>query len=332
MSALRRDLLEGKLWIVVALLIACVVAVPLLLLKGASAGGATTPPAPPPTSPSQTTTASTQTTPSKEPAKVVLARIARNPFAGAVPKLSSQPAAQTRPSSPTASSANPTTTTSATTTSPSMVSPSPATASSTASTTAASPVSTTPTSTVASTAPARIDTLATPRSWTIYSVSVRYGKDLSVPAKSDIARLTPLPNVVQPQVMFMGVMWDGTSAVFALHAGLERSGPGLCRPDHLRCAAIVLKAGQTEHLVISTATGRHQHVILRVVKISSRITHSRTVALAAYHHVSAAGQCVLDLANPVSYDSATGTISSVARSACEKHRNAVPFAYLVTAP
>jgi hypothetical protein len=331
MSALRRDLLERKLWIVVALLVACVVAVPLLLLKGAPAGGATTPAAPPATTPRQTTTASTQTTPSNEPAKVVLARIARDPFASAVPKLSSKPAAQTSPSSPTVSSPSTPTTASATTTSPSMVSPSPATTGTAGSSAPPTPVSTTPTSTVAS-VPTQTATPATPRSWTVYSVSLRYGKDLSVPLKSDVARLTPLPNVVQPQVMFMGVMADGKSAVFALHSGLGHTGPGLCRPDHLRCSAIVLRAGQTEHLTISTATGAHRQVVLRVVKISSSITHSRTVALAAYHHVSAAGQCELDLANPVSYDSATGTISSVTRSACEKHPNAVPFAYLVTAP
>jgi hypothetical protein len=163
-------------------------------------------------------------------------------------------------------------------------------------------------------------------------VTVRYGKDGSVPAKTGIARLTPLPNVMQPEAMFMGVMADGKSAVFALHAGLGHTGPGLCRPDHLRCSAIVLKAGQTEHLSIPTANGGHQQIILRVVKIASSITHSRTEALAAYHRVSAAGQCELDLANPVSYDALTGTISSVAKAACENHPNAVPFAYLVTTP
>jgi hypothetical protein len=166
----------------------------------------------------------------------------------------------------------------------------------------------------------------------MYSVAVRFGKDLSVPVKTDLARLTPLPNVVAPQVMFMGVMSDGRSAVFALHAGVGHTGPGLCRPDHVRCSAIVLKEGQTEHLSVPTANGGHQDLVLRVVKISSSITHSRTVALTAYHRVNEAGQCELDLANPVSYDPATGTISSVVKNACQEHPNAVPFAYLVTAP
>ncbi len=94
----------------------------------------------------------------------------------------------------------------------------------------------------------------------------------------------------------------------------------------------MLKAGQTEHLTVSAANGGQQKLVLRVVKIARSITHSRTVALTAYHRVNAAGQCELDLANPVSYDSLTGTISSVAKSACQRHPNAVPFGYLVIAP
>jgi hypothetical protein len=163
-------------------------------------------------------------------------------------------------------------------------------------------------------------------------VSVRFGKDLSAPVKTDLARLTPLPSILQPQVMFMGVMADGRSAVFALRAGIGHTGPGLCRPDHIRCSAIVLKAGETEHLSVLAANGVRHQMILRVVKVASSITHSRKVALAAYHRVNPAGQCELDLANPVSYDSVTGTISSVAKAACENHPNAIPFAYLVTAP
>jgi hypothetical protein len=191
----------------------------------------------------------------------------------------------------------------------------------------------TPTSTIASASPNTLSGRPSePTSWTTYSVSVRYGKDLSVPVKANIARLTPLPNVVRPVAMFMGVMSDGRSAVFALRAGIGHTGPGLCRPDRAHCSAIVLKPGQTEHLSVATANGAHQQLILRVVKIASSITHSRKVALAAYHRVSAAGQCELDLANPVSYDSITGTISSVAKSACQHHPNAAPFAYLVITP
>ncbi|MFZ1997633.1 MAG: hypothetical protein WAU75_26175 [Solirubrobacteraceae bacterium] len=347
MSALRRDLLERRLWPVVALLILALVAVPVLLLKGAPAGGTTLPPAPPAAS---TTSSHTSTTraPSNEPVKVVLARIARDPFARGVSKLSSGPASSTSSAGAsatgagTSSSASTTPSSSSSTTPASMVSPSPATTSSSSSSTSstgstgsgsAATTSTTPTSTIASTSPSTQEAQpARVQSWTTYSVSVRFGKDLSVPLKTNIARLTPLPNIMAPQVMFMGVMSDGTSAVFALHTAVGHTGPGLCRPDYAHCSAIVLKPGQTEHLSVSTSNGGRQGVVLRIVKISSSVTHSRKVALDAYHRVDDAGQCELDLANPVSYDPVTGTVSSVVKNACQKHPKAVPFAYLVTAP
>jgi hypothetical protein len=347
MSSLRRDLVERKLWMVVAILVVAVVGAPVFLLKGASASTTRTVPAPPAATAmsAQTTATTTAATASAEPVKVVLARIARDPFASGVPKLSSKPASPT--SSSGASSSTSTTASASTSTTPSssssaapvsMVSPSPAvtdsssSGASSAGSTGSGPGAA-PTSTIASTSP--LTQKAQPakiQSWTMYSVSVRFGKDLSVPVKNDVARLTPFPNVMAPQVMFMGVMSDGRSAVFALHAGVGHTGPGLCRPDHAHCSAIVLKTGQTEHLSVPGANGSHQDLVLRVVKIVSSITHSRRVALDAYHRVNDAGQCELDLANPVSYDSLTGTISSVVKNACQQHPNAVPFAYLVTAP
>jgi hypothetical protein len=345
MSSLRRDLVERKLWMVVAILVVALVAAPVFLLHGASASTTPTVAAPPAATATTAQTTTGATTPSAEPVKVVLARIARNPFASGVSKLSAKPASATSSSgssSSTSATASATPSSSSSTAPASMVSPSPAStgssvssASSAGSTGSGSstPASPAPTSTIASTSPLTQESQpAKVQSWTMYSVSVRFGKDLSVPVKNDLARLTPLPNVMAPQVMFMGVMSDGSSAVFALHAGVAHTGPGLCRPDHAHCSAIVLKAGQTEDLSVPGANGSHRDLVLRVVKIASSITHSRTVALDAYHRVNDAGQCELDLANPVSYDSLTGTISSVVRNACQKHPNAVPFAYLVTAP
>jgi hypothetical protein len=344
MSSLRRDLFERKLWPAVVLLLAAIVAVPLVLLNGAPAAGSPTVPPPPAAVPSQTTTH----VEAPVPAKVLIARIPRNPFAGGMPTLSAKPAPKTTTpgSSSTAPAASSSTATSpassSASTSVSMVSPSPATSSpastattgagSSASSTAATP-SHTPTSTIASAAPStKAVKPAQVQSWTTYSVSVRFGKDLKAPVKTDIARLMPLPNARQPQVMFMGVMAGGSEAVFALHAGIGHTGPGLCRPDHLRCSAILLKAGQTEHLTVSDANGAHKQLILRVVRVSSSVTHSRKVALAAYQRHSAVGLCELELADPVSYSATTGTISSVAKAACQNQPAAIAFSYIVAAP
>jgi hypothetical protein len=352
MSSLRRDLLERKLWIIVAVLLAAVVAVPVLLLKSASAGGAPTLPAPPgaATVPSATTSqTSTTEPPSNAPAKVVLARIARDPFAASVPKLSVKPGS-TAPATSASSGASTSSATGSTVASGSstvsMVSPTPGTGSSTGSSTGSAPssgganstgttstTSTTPTSTIASTSPSTqtVKPLKV-QSWTTYSVTVRFGKDLSVPLRSNIARLTPLPSGRAPEVMFMGVMSNGRSAVFALRQGIGHTGPGLCRPDHDLCSAIVLKPGQTERLTIPTASGGQWKGVLRVVRLTSSITHSEKVAQDAFDRISHPGACDLLLSDPMLYNLETGTLSNVPKSICKGDPNAVPFSYFRTAP
>jgi hypothetical protein len=335
MSALRRDLLERRLWVIVALLAVCVVAVPMLLLKGASAGGTTLPPAPP-SATTSTTSQTTTTTSGSEPVKVVLARIARDPFASAVPKLSSKPAPP-KPASSSTSSASSTSTTSSSATTPSMVAPSPATSGSSSPSTAVAgstgsdggtPTSTTPTSTIASVSPTPRGTQPSQvQSWTIYSVSVRFGKEKSR-LHNDIPRLTALPSAGNPQVMFFGVLSGGKQAVFGLNDGTAHTGQGLCRPSHASCSAIVLAPGQSEEVAWATDTGGMAQAILTVGKITSRVTHSRKEALKAYNRVSPAGICDLSLSQPVSYNPATGTVENFPKDACKAQASSAPFAFL----
>ena len=348
MSALRRDLVERKLWVIVALLVVAVAAVPVFLLKSASADTTPTVPVPPSATPAGTQTATTQKVDKKESSKVVLARIARNPFASAVPKLSS------KPSSSTSSSAAPssTTSTTATTSSPSsavaMVSPTPASAgagatgastgSSSGSSTggigsSATGTSSGPTSTIASVSPTPQGSQPTQaQSWTIYSVSIQFSKDGFGPVHKDIPRLTALPSAGNPQLMFFGVMSGGREAVFGLGAGVAHAGPGLCRPSRSSCSAIVLKPGEGEEVAWPTATGGVAQAILHLDKITSRVTHSRKEALAAYQRVSKAGICDLSLAQPVSYDPDTGTVQNFPKDACKAQASSAPFAFLKTTP
>jgi hypothetical protein len=163
-------------------------------------------------------------------------------------------------------------------------------------------------------------------SWTIFSVALRFGTDASTPVRSDVARLTPLPSAAAPHVMFMGVVAGGEDAVFALGAGVQHSGPAVCRPNKASCAAIMLRAGQTETITVTDATGAQQQFKLSLVSIASRITQSRKDALAAFDRHSDAGLCELDLANPISYSPTDGTIASVASYApCKGQTDPVPF-------
>ncbi len=348
MSALRRDLVERKLWMVIALLLVVVAAVPLFLLKGTPAGGSTPGPvAPAPAAATPATSVTATHAGAKASAKVARSGSARDPFANATKQSSTTTTSTTR----TATASAPSTGSSSgggsatTAASPSaMVSPSPATsgpssgsggsatstpASGSASASSAHSVAATPVSTTASVTPAPT---APVQSWTVYSVAVRYGKDTSVRLRSNVARLTAFPSASQPQVMFLGVMTGGKQAVFALRSGVGHTGPGLCRPDHTRCSAIVLKARQTEHLTVPLTDGSQKQVILRVVRITRSVTHSRKAALAAYERYSAAGLCDLALADPVLYNLGSGTVTGVPKAVCQHQPAAVPFTPLVATP
>ena len=327
MSSLRRDLFERKLWPVIVLLLVAVVAVPLMLRKTASATVTPVPPAPP------LAGATAPVVRAKAPVSVHALEISmpRDPFASGMPKLSAQPQSKT----PSTSGSSPTTTTGATTTStsPSMVSPSPATTSSSSAATTPTTTSTTNTTTTSTTTTGSsfIPPVPAVQSWTVYAADVRVGTGSFAPLNSDIARLTPLPSVAQPKAMFMGVMAGGRGGVFALGAGVQHAGPGVCRPDRTRCAAIVLRVGQTEQL-ITQAPGGPRQLNLSLVNIASRVTHSHDDALAAFDRHSAAGLCELDLSDPVTYSAGAGTVSAVAATACKDQRAAVPFPGGLAAP
>jgi hypothetical protein len=358
MSAIRRDLIERKLWRLVALLLVGVVAVPFLLLKGSSADGvpaaaAPAPPAAPAAASATPATPATSTTAhatAKAPATVAWSDSKRNPFAsGSSASTSSTTTTGTTAGAPAAAASSPSSGSSASAAAAAMVTPSPAAGSASsgsgsttgsASATSSTPhtSSSAPVSTIAS---ATAEPAVKAQSWTTYGVSVRFGKDTGAPLRSDLARLTPLPSARQPLVMFVGMLSNGRQAVFALGHGVQHTGPGWCRPSRTQCAAILLKAGQTEHVTVpatggaqgaATASVPSRQLILRVVRIRASITHSHKVALAAYQRYSSVGQCELDLSNPVAYNQTTGTLSTVATAACHAHPHAVPFSYAVSAP
>jgi hypothetical protein len=212
-----------------------------------------------------------------------------------------------------------------------MVSPSPATgspSSPSAGTGGGTPTSTTPTSTIASVSPTPQGTQPTAvQSWTIYSVSIRWGKD-NAPLRNDIPRLTALPSAGNPQVMFFGVLAGGKRAVFGLNDGMAHTGQGMCRPSRSSCSAIVLAPGQREAVAWPNNTGGVDEGVLTLSRITSRVTHSRKEALKAYNRISAAGLCDLSLSQPVTYDPATGTVQNFPKDACKAQAASAPFAFL----
>jgi hypothetical protein len=132
--------------------------------------------------------------------------------------------------------------------------------------------------------------------------------------------------------MFLGVMTGGKQAVFALRAGLGHTGPGLCRPAHTQCSAIVLKPGQTEHITVPVAGATPKRMVLSLVHITRTVTHSHKAALKAYERYSAAGLCDLALADPVLYNLESGTVSGIPKAVCVHQPASVPFTPLVATP
>jgi hypothetical protein len=329
MSSLRRDLLERRLWPVVVLLLVAVIAVPLMLRKNARAD---VPPVPPPP-PVAGAAAAGNHGAGRSSAPAPPASTPRDPFASATAGVNATPRS---PASPASGASGTTATSTPTPATPapvaSTVSPPPAASS------AGSPAAPTPTTatTTTSSTTSTVSSLppTTPeavRSWTVYGVAVRVGTGSFAPLRPDVARLTPLPSVAQPKAMFMGVMAGGRQAVFALGAGVQHTGPGVCRPDRKRCAAIVLRVGQTEQIIAPLAGGSRQ-LNLHLVSITARVTHSHDLALAAFRRHSAAGRCELALADPLAYSQSAGTLSPVAVAACKDQPAAVPFPGGLAAP
>lgn len=334
MSALRRDLLERRLWPLAVVLVLAVIAVPLLALEHPSASGAAAPVPPHVSLPGLPTA----TVAAAQPDPALVMGTPRNPFAAGTPKHSSAPAAPLSPTT-TASSTNAAATTAASSTrtasstTATTVTPTPATTTTasltadqsgpTSSTSSQKSASTT-TSTASSTTKAQ--SASSTQSWTIYAVDVRAGTSATARVRDNVQRLTPLPSAKQPVAMFMGVLAGGKQAAFALASAVRLSGPGVCHPHKWMCAEIVLSASQTERITMSSAGSKTQaQLVLRLVAVSSSVTHSQSTALAAYERHSAAGQCDLDLAQPMSYNQSEGTLSAAAGAACQHQTAQVPF-------
>jgi hypothetical protein len=330
MSALRRDLLERRWWVLVAVLVVCVVAVPLLLLTQAPASGARVdaPSGVVAPVPVQASGRGTAAKPTPSPA----AGLPRDPFTSATPKLAAKPAAPARtPATSSTVASNPVLVapTPAAASSPSSVSTStPATGS--GSTQGNSTVTGTTTTTTTTDPPPSVQASTPPitRSWTIYAVDLRLGKDAHARVRRNLARLTLLPTPKDPELMFIGVMAGGRQAVFALAAGVQHRGRGRCKPSHQVCSTIVLNPGQTELLTVPTTAGEEQQLTLSLIAVRSRVTQSRSAALAAYERESAAGQCDLNLAEPMSYGQSLGTLSAAAGGSCRHQPTAVPFPFV----
>lgn len=328
MRSLRRDLFERRLWPLAIVIVAAIAAVPFLLHDHPKSVAIAPPPAVTgsPQAPLSGTHHSAVDTHRATPTSRT-----RDPFqeGGAGPATTHHaPASATSatttpqaPSTPSATTATPATSTPATST--------PAT---TPSATTTPVVSTPPVVTTTHGGQTKNRTTRA-RSWDIYSVDLRIGAPGSPVTHRDIARLTPLPSERAPQAMYMGVTDHGRRAVFALGAGVEvraigagHSSSAACSPSRVDCALVVVPAGRSIALRYVSQTGALRTLVLRLTRITARLTRSASAARTARQHVSKVGLCELKLGDPIGFfDPAQESVTIPSTAACRRDKSAVPF-------
>lgn len=354
MSRLRRDLVERRLWIVLVALVVAVAAVPFVLHGHSDAsadviGPTVTGPSGVPAGAaggSAEATSDRAAGHASVSAAVRHAETTRDPFAAATSASSTKTTAAraTSTTATTAPRATPTTATTATTAETNARPSIPAASANPATPSAATHSDPKPatrvvtrTVTVTTTTPAATSTGTTAKTtastkpssaghgaWTVYAVSAVVSATGHAAWRADLARLTPLPSVRSPKVMFTGVLGQGRGAVFALGDGVRATGPDRCRPSRADCAAIVLASGQVERLSWSAPGGATVAEYL-ADRITPKKVDSAAAERTAFARVSRAGRCELDLADPLAYDQRRGTVSETATIACRGIRHAVAF-------
>lgn len=149
----------------------------------------------------------------------------------------------------------------------------------------------------------------------------------------DLPRLSPLPDAKSPIVVYMGMRPDGKTATFALmHEAILR-GDGTCRPSALKCQLLDLRAGQKEQFDYVTPSLSIVRYELDVVSVGAQ-SMAQAAAVRYFHRESTPGRQLLKNHFPpgvgqliYSYQSGSLLPSATARAATARSVSAP-----VTAP
>jgi hypothetical protein len=121
----------------------------------------------------------------------------------------------------------------------------------------------------------------------LYHLTVRVGRAESLKTLKDVARLSPLPSVDDPFMVYTGVLKDGKTAVFLLSSDAKATGDGHCKPSADDCESVEVKEGDTEFfdLTVDGKAVQYELDILHVTSTSSssngKSSGSSTTASAA---------------------------------------------------
>jgi hypothetical protein len=268
---LAKDLVDRRLWPVAVLLVAALVAVPVVLAKG---GSTPSPVAPAATGAAADASAGT----AQAVVKVDAGPAPSRRRAGALHNPFVQPTAKAAPKASTPSSS------------------SSSGAASTGGSATASPSTGTPSSSGSGSpgAGGSSSTPSTPATADVYTATLRFGRTDAPSLKThrDLVRLSPLPSVEDPFVVFLGVLTDHKTAAFLVDATAQPHGEGRCRPSKTNCQTLELHAGDTEILDLTAPDGTSVQYQIELVRVS-KVQATEAKAAALYLRKDIGGQEVV---------------------------------------
>ena len=150
-----------------------------------------------------------------------------------------------------------------------------------------------------------------------YRVDLRFGPgDSELVKRYNLARLTPLPSVDEPSLIFLGVLADGATAIFLNPSGAVASGAAVCHPSPDECSRVLLGAGESALLDIPRLDGTTAEYRLEIDGITPLESASLAEAAASRARESKAGRVVLrrlitevgTLVSDLNYSKARGVV------------------------
>ena len=166
-----------------------------------------------------------------------------------------------------------------------------------------------------------------------YRVDLRFGPgDGELVKRYNLARLTPLPSVDEPSLLFLGVLAGGDTAIFLNPSGAVASGAAVCQPSPEECSRVLLDAGESALFDVPRMDGTSAEYRLQIDGITPLEAASPAQAQASRSRESKAGRVVLrrlitevgTLVADLNYSQARGVVVGADRPKAPGPESATP--------
>ena len=137
--------------------------------------------------------------------------------------------------------------------------------------------------------------IAPKKTYELFQLKIRFGSTSSTDlANRSVKRLTALPAMANPVLVYLGLKQDNRTAVFLVDANTIVVGDGKCVPEPTNCQNLELKKGQTAFVDVLGAAGESiEQYQLDFVKVLRRTTTDAKAARAARLRTAKGGRDAL---------------------------------------